>query len=64
MGFPGEIRSNKKTKLSDRRWNVQFKAIHENKGEILVMFTWYDNLFCLFFIEVNKVVTTPLLYIC
>ena len=33
-------------------------AVHENRGEILVMFTCYDNLFCLFFIELNKVVTT------
>jgi len=50
--------------ISDRRWNVQFMAVHENRGEVLVIFTWYDNLFCLFFIELNKVVTTPLLYIC
>ena len=39
MGFPSEIRRNRKTKLSDRRWNVQFMAVHENRGEILVMFT-------------------------
>jgi len=63
MAFPSKIRWTRKTKLSERRLNSQFMAVHEN-GEILVMFTWYDNLCCLFFIDLSKVVTTPLLYIC
>ena len=32
MGFPSEIRLNRKTKLSERRGNVQFMAVHDNKG--------------------------------
>ena len=29
-----------------------------------MMFKWYDNLCSLFLIELNKVIATPLLYIC
>ena len=32
MGFPSEIRWNRKTKLSERRLNVQFMAVHENRA--------------------------------
>ena len=37
MGFSNEIRRKTKAKLSERRQNVQFMAVHESRGEILVM---------------------------
>ena len=37
--FPSEIRCNSNTKLSKRRQNAQPMTIHENREEILVMFT-------------------------
>ena len=54
VGFPSERRRNRETKLNERRWKVQFMTIRENKGEILVMLTWYDNLCYLCWLNLTK----------
>ena len=61
--FPSEVRWNRKTKLSERRCNVQFTTVHEDRGEgVLAMFMLYHNLCSCFLFEFNKVAITSPLY--